>query len=126
MSVVRRVAVSLDCADADALAWFWARLLGGSVAFTSPSGTVGVIADGFVLTATPIADYQAPRWPGPGVPKQIHLDLAVEDLPGAQAEALRLGATLAPTQPDPDRWRVLFDPAGHPFCLTVAVPAALR
>ncbi|MCK9898333.1 VOC family protein [Frankia sp. AgB32] len=127
MSVVRRVAVSLDCADAGVLAEFWARLLGGTVAFTSPAtGAAGVVADGFVLTAMPIADYQPPTWPEPGVPKQIHLDLAVEDLAAAQAEALRFGATLAATQPDPDRRRVLLDPAGHPFCLTAAFPAALR
>jgi hypothetical protein len=25
-------------------------------------------------------------------------------------------------QPSPDRWRVLIDPAGHPFCLTTLIP----
>lgn len=48
----------------------------------------------------------------------MHLDLAAADLDAAQAHALNLGAVLAPEQPSPDRWRVLLDPAGHPFCLS--------
>jgi hypothetical protein len=28
----------------------------------------------------------------------------------------------ADVQPSPDRWRVLLDPAGHPFCLSVQIP----
>jgi hypothetical protein len=64
---------------------------------------------------------QPPTWPADDIPKQIHLDLAVTDLQAAVAEAERLGARIAPVQPAPDRWRVLFDPAGHPFCLTLTL-----
>jgi hypothetical protein len=42
------------------------------------------------------------------------------------AEAERLGARPAATQPAPDRWRVMFDPAGHPFCLTTQIPPEAR
>lgn len=35
--------------------------------------------------------------------------------------AVALGARLADPQPDP-RWRVLLDPAGHPFCITTVAP----
>ncbi len=52
----------------------------------------------------------------------MHFDLAVRDLEAAQAEAVRLGATLAAAQPAPGRWRVLLDPAGHPFCLSTQIP----
>jgi len=52
----------------------------------------------------------------------MHLDLAVDDLDQAEAEALRLGARPAAEQPAPDRWRVLLDPAGHPFCLSTQIP----
>ncbi|MGB8997061.1 MAG: VOC family protein [Pseudonocardiaceae bacterium] len=38
------------------------------------------------------------------------------------AEALWLGARRAPEQPAPDRWRVLLDPAGHPFCVSTQIP----
>jgi hypothetical protein len=30
---------------------------------------------------------------------------------------IELRATKADEQPAPERWRVLIDPAGHPFCL---------
>jgi Glyoxalase-like domain len=69
-----------------------------------------------------VADYQPPTWPDPAVPKQMHLDLAVDDLDAAEAEAIRLGARKPPGQPAPDRWRVLLDPAGHPFCLSSQIP----
>jgi hypothetical protein len=47
-----------------------------------------------------------------------HLDFAVaDDLDAAEARAIELGATKVGEQPNPDRWRVLIDPAGHPFCL---------
>jgi hypothetical protein len=46
----------------------------------------------------------------------MHIDIAVDDLAGAAAGAVDLGATLAEFQPQDDV-RVLLDPAGHPFCL---------
>jgi hypothetical protein len=51
------------------------------------------------------------------VPQQFHLDLGVEDLDAAEKLALGLGAVRPDHQPGGDRWRVLLDPAGHPFCL---------
>lgn len=70
-----------------------------------------------VLVAQLVEGHVAPRWPGSSI---VHLDLTAEDLDAAQDRALTLGATL-PDQPDP-RWRVLLDPAGHPFCLTPFTP----
>ena len=35
--------------------------------------------------------------------------------------AIALSARLADPQPDP-QWRVLLDPAGHPFCITTVEP----
>jgi hypothetical protein len=46
----------------------------------------------------------------------MHFDFQVGDLDSAVAEALALGASLAEHQPQKNV-RVLFDPAGHPFCL---------
>jgi hypothetical protein len=48
----------------------------------------------------------------------MHFDISVTDLDRAAARALALGAKQAEHQPAPDLWRVLVDPAGHPFCLT--------
>jgi hypothetical protein len=38
------------------------------------------------------------------------------------SSAVALGATEASHQPDPDKWRVLIDPIGHPFCLSTVRP----
>ena len=48
----------------------------------------------------------------------IHLDVEVGELETAVAHAVELGATLAEHQPQ-ENVRVLYDPAGHPFCLYV-------
>jgi hypothetical protein len=42
----------------------------------------------------------------------------LNDIDVAVARAVALGARQAEYQADPSRWRVLLDPAGHPFCLT--------
>jgi predicted enzyme related to lactoylglutathione lyase len=47
----------------------------------------------------------------------MHLHLKVDDLDAAQADAVRLGARVATEQTNPERWRILLDPAGHPFFL---------
>jgi hypothetical protein len=45
-----------------------------------------------------------------------HLDILVSDLDAAVDHAISVGASMALIQPQ-QRVRVLFDPAGHPFCL---------
>jgi predicted enzyme related to lactoylglutathione lyase len=122
MALARLGSISLDCADPAALAAFWAELLGGEIAFSSDDFVAVKTERGWISTVR-IDDFQAPTWPEGDRPKQIHLDLAVEDLDAAEAEAVRLGARVAAPQPAPDRWRVLVDPAGHPFCLSNQIPA---
>jgi len=46
----------------------------------------------------------------------MHLDVQVDDLDRAVADAASLGAELAEIQPQASM-RVMFDPDGHPFCL---------
>jgi len=108
--------ICLDCEDPAGLAAFWAGLLGGEATPLSDD-VVMVKNDGTALAAVRTPGYQPPTWPGPAIPKQVHLDLAVRDLDAAEAEAVRLGARRAGEQPRPARWRVMLDPAGHPFCL---------
>src|ERR1700722_4478867 len=121
MALARLGSISLDCADPARLASFWAELLGGEVAFTSDD-FVAVKTDRGWISTVRTGDYQPPTWPEGDRPKQIHLDLAGDDLDPAEAEAIRLGARVAAPQPAPDRWRVLLDPAGHPFCLSSQIP----
>lgn len=121
MGRVRLGSICLDCSDPLALGEFWAALLGGSVAYTSHD-FVAVRTDSVWISAVRVADHRPPDWPDAGVPKQIHLDLSVDDLDESEAVALALGAVRAAKQPAPDRWRVLIDPAGHPFCLSSQIP----
>lgn len=113
--------VALDCADPLELGQFWATMLGGD-AISVSADIVAVRTPWVWLTAHRVESYTPPTWPANDVPKQIHLDLAVADLHQAAIEAERLGARHMAEQPAPDRWRVLLDPAGHPFCITTQIP----
>jgi catechol-2,3-dioxygenase len=113
---MRLVSVSLDCADPQLLADFYRELVGGRQLWATES-SVGLEVPGGVLVAQRVHPYVAPAWPGTSV---VHLDFTSDDIDSAAARAVALGATL-PRQPDP-RWRVLLDPAGHPFCLTPFTP----
>ncbi|MFF0448946.1 VOC family protein [Streptomyces sp. NPDC004609] len=114
--------VVLDCRDAHALADFYRRLLGWEftarepdwVLLRDPGGGVGIAVQGE-------EGYEPPRWPEePGAQqKMLHLDIRVGDLESAARHAVSLGAREAEVQPQDDV-RVMFDPAGHPFCLFTA------
>jgi hypothetical protein len=121
MANIRLGSVSLDCGDPVALGAFWAELLEGEVAFSSEE-FVGVKTDRVWLAAVLVPDYEPPTWPSPARAKQIHLDLAVDDLGQAEIVAVGLGAVRAAEQPAPDRYIVMLDPAGHPFCLSTQIP----
>jgi len=121
MPTARLASIALDCADPGALGAFWAALLGGAIEFSSDD-FVAVKTDRMWLAAVRVPDYRSPSWPEDVLPKQMHLDLAVDDLEEAQAQALGLGAVRTAVQPAPDRYLVLLDPAGHPFCLSTQIP----
>lgn len=110
--------VTLDCADPQVLADFWAKALDGKIAYTSDNFVGVELPDGLWIGAYRIEDYRAPQWPEGASPKQFHLDFSVSDLDDAERAVLDSGAVKAEHQPEPDRWRVFLDPAGHPFCIT--------
>jgi catechol 2,3-dioxygenase-like lactoylglutathione lyase family enzyme len=118
---VRYGAVTFDCADPAEQARFYSAVLDLPVSYSSDDfvmlGDAGRPGVAFIR----VEGYQPPTWPQPSVPKQAHFDFGVDDLETAQAELIALGATEPPSQPQPDRWRVLLDPAGHPFCITTAI-----
>ncbi|MFE3291983.1 VOC family protein [Rhodococcus sp. NPDC059234] len=116
---VRLAMVTIDCDDASALAAFYAELLGWSV--VHDDGATAMIADGAgpSLGFGHVDGYTRPEWPDTQGRKQFHLDLDVEDIGGAERRALTIGAVRPEFQPGGDKWRVLLDPAGHPFCLAV-------
>ncbi len=121
MANIRMGSVSLDCAEPRPLADFWAGLLEGDVVFASDDFVAVKLPTMWVSTVK-VNGYTPPTWPEGDVAKQIHLDLAVDDLAAGVAQALELGAVQATVQPAPERYVVLLDPAGHPFCLTTQIP----
>lgn len=117
--VGRLGATSIDCPNPTELADFYSGLLGMRRVVEAPDGGVIAITDGAnILALMRVDDYVPPTWPGPGQHQQMHLDVSVTDLDAAVAGAERLGARQAGHQAQPALWRVMLDPAGHPFCLT--------
>jgi len=114
-------AVSLDCDDPTALMEFYGRIMGGEVVFASER-FAALQGEGLVwLTAQRVEDHRSPSWPAGDAPKQVHLEFAVAELEQSVAAAVAAGARVAKMQPSPERWQVLLDPAGHPFCFTTMI-----
>lgn len=112
------VGISLDCSDPAALAEFYRELLDGEILWQNPD-SAGVQVAGATLIAQRVTPYVPPSWPGASV---VHLDLSAgSELAEPTAKAVALGAVEVDPQPD-SRWRVLLDPAGHPFCITTIAP----
>ena len=114
----RLAMVTLDCADPEESAAFWSALLGWEVAHSEKDYAM-LSGPEHALGFGRVEGYAAPGWPNEHGSKQFHLDLAVDDLEEAERRAVELGAVVAEPQPG-ETWRVLLDPAGHPFCLTRA------
>ncbi|WP_256215691.1 VOC family protein [Streptomyces sp. Ag109_O5-10] len=101
------------------LARFYSELLDWPVVHEeSGAAVVAPPQEAVYIVFQEASGYRPPTWP-PAVGEQremTHLDFQVADLDAAVGEAVALGARFAPDQPQ-DHVRVLFDPAGHPFCL---------
>jgi catechol 2,3-dioxygenase-like lactoylglutathione lyase family enzyme len=120
-AIARLGAVSLDAADPGILARFYQDILGLEVYYESPD-FVALTGASTLLTFQRVKDMAPADWPTGPIPKQMHLELSVDDLEAADKAAIAAGARRAQHQPAPDRWRVLIDPAGHPFCLSNVIP----
>lgn len=120
---IKMYAVTLDCKDPHKLAAFYAALLRWEIAFYDEEyacvGAPGAKQGAYPgITFQKNEDYCPPVWPEkPDAQQQMaHIDFAVNDLEQAVQHAVDCGATVAGEQFS-DRWRVMLDPAGHPFCL---------
>jgi hypothetical protein len=113
----------IDCPEPRQLAAFYQALTGWAVTYENDDEIValGPTSDDYThpgISFQRVGDYTAPDWPGQELPQQFHLDFYTDDeLDIAEAAALVLGATKAAHQPQPELWRVMLDPVGHPFCL---------
>jgi Glyoxalase-like domain len=108
--------VNLDCADPRAMGSFYAALLGWEMPYCEDE--YSMVSDGTTSIGFGRVDgYAPPEWPDDEHAKQYHLDLRVPDVAEAEVAFTKLGATLPDFQPGADRWRVMLDPEGRPFCL---------
>jgi hypothetical protein len=119
-SIGRLGVTAFDCPDARALAEFYHSIIGGDLVPGEDDDWFEVHTPTGRLAFQQIDDHRRPTWPGGDVPQQGHIDIDVVDLDEAELAVLRLGAVKAATQPRADRFRVMIDPAGHPFCLVLA------
>jgi len=112
----------IDAPDPQALGMFYHQVLGWEIAKNEPSefclAVPGNSETYLAFQTQTSAPWARPVWPAQEGRQQMmmHLDIEVGDLDAAVDHALELGATLADFQPQQDV-RVLYDPAGHPFCL---------
>lgn len=118
MAIARFPTLVIDCPDALALARFYGAMLDWPIVDENDDW-VEIKADyGQMLCFQQVEQYAAPDWPGQEHPQQMHLDVDVDDLDEAEAAVVELGATRHEHQPG-KTFRVMLDPAGHPFCLCV-------
>lgn len=111
MATLTLTYVNLDARDPDLLARFYARLLGWPFN-TKESGCVVADPQGGVGVSCQYEEhYTPPVWPGRSGHQQMqsHLEVRLDDLPGAVAHALDCGASVAEFQPQEDV-RVCLDP----------------
>jgi predicted enzyme related to lactoylglutathione lyase len=110
---------SIEASDPAALGRFYSQLLEWPVVHEETGTTIVSAPEGPIyLVFQEAPGFQPPVWP-PKIGEQrpmMHFDFQVDDLDIAVEDAVALGATIAEHQPQV-HVRVLFDPAGHPFCL---------
>lgn len=120
---IKMYSFTVDCSDPHELAKFYAGLLKWEAMLIDEDWAC-VYAPGTNQGAYPSILFQRnnmyipPVWPEEPEEQQqmAHLDFAVNDLDAAVQYAIHCGATVADKQFS-DNWRVMIDPAGHPFCL---------
>ena len=128
---IKMFSITLDCKDAHELADFYASFLGwekrcDDPAFIEVSAQKG---DPLYRGEHPFIwiqqndDFVPPIWPEePEMQQQmVHIDFAVNDIEKAVKHAIDCGARKSPVQYS-ENWTVMFDPAGHPFCLAQLKP----
>ena len=105
--------VTIDAADAGALARFYADLLGREIVFDEGAWVVV----GRKQPGEPNLVFQRVTDPTPGKSK-MHIDIHTEDVDAATERAVALGATRGDDVAELGMsWRVMADPEGNPFCL---------
>ncbi|MEV0155634.1 VOC family protein [Micromonospora sp. NPDC050686] len=116
MTHAELIMVDLDSSDPAAHARFYAHVLGWEVTHAEPEYAM-ISKDGFSIGFGLVPGFTPPAWPDETAGKRYHLDLRVDDVAVAEKEFLAAGARKPDFQPGGERWTVLIDPIGQPFCI---------
>jgi predicted enzyme related to lactoylglutathione lyase len=110
------IGLSIDAADAAALAGFWAEALGLAVAAGADEGHAVVTIGPADVSVPRLVFHQVPE--GKTVKNRLHLDLAATDWDAEIGRLTGLGATpIRDIQENGARWVTLADPEGNEFDL---------
>jgi len=127
---MRLGAIVIDSDDSEKMADFYQKLLGWSIERQIFEDEKWIILKSENGESTPlvfqeISDYKKPRWPPTdGMQQQmLHLDFYVkaDEFEIEIQRAISYGALLSEIQLS-DSWKVMLDPAGHPFCI-IPIPS---
>ena len=113
------IGIAFDCLNANELADFYAKVTGWNKEISSDEWAGIRTPQGFLLVFQTVENYMPPIWPWQNDKQQqmAHIDFKVDDLAAAEALAIKHGAKKSEVQYF-DTSTVMFDPAGHPFCLS--------
>jgi len=116
------IGIAFDCLNANELADFYVNLSGWKKEISSDEWAGIRTPQGVLLVFQTVDNYVEPIWPWKeGKQQQMaHIDFYVENLNEAVEHALKCGAKKAEVQYY-DTSTVMFDPAGHPFCLSTVM-----
>ncbi len=117
---MKAIGIAIDCADENALADFYARMLRWSKTFSGNGYAVVSSPDeSFLLVFQAVEDYQPPVWPWEKdkQAQMMHFDFHVENLAESVEHAKACGASVCGVQFF-ETSVTMQDPAGHPFCLS--------
>lgn len=115
--------ITIDCKQEDLqkMMDFYVKLTGFEAEPYQEDIIPTLIGKGIAISFYSVNHYNPPTFPSPAVGRQIHLDFYVTDLEAAILYARSIGAKDSPKQFD-DSYHIMFDPVGHPFCLSTNGP----
>lgn len=113
------IGIAFDCMNANELADFYVNISGWEKEISSDEFAALRTPEGILLVFQTVENYLPPVWPWKdGAQQQMaHIDFKINNLAEAEQHAIKCGARKAEVQYY-DTSTVMFDPAGHPFCLS--------
>ncbi|MDR0332160.1 MAG: VOC family protein [Dysgonamonadaceae bacterium] len=113
------IGITFDCPNSNELADFYVKLSGWKKEISTSEWAALRTPEGVLLVFQTVKNYVPPVWPWKNGEQQqmAHIDFKVDNLPETVEYALKCGARKSDIQ-FYDTSIVMFDPAGHPFCLS--------